>query len=195
MLTLWCRGTLIHCAKSTKLSTKLRPRELWTNSPYPNFPVAQCAQKGLPVKRVHFGETFIFLQPLQQNCSLITGQEFGLFRPVDNEPFCYDCNRRSQETLDDEDPKKLSINSIKIGPLRQQVFTIAIQHSLQARPSSPERMLGTRSTSILSLITGADLREAHPAERSSNDTRGGVESVPFLHLIPLVVHPDQIYIP
>ena len=72
------------------------------------------------------------------------------------------------------------------------LLTIAIQHSLLARPSLRERMLGTSNMVSEPVVGQGTVEQVYSTECTSDDSGGIENSVPFLHLIALVVHCDNV---
>ena len=72
------------------------------------------------------------------------------------------------------------------------LLTIAIRHNPLARSSLRERMLRTSKLLSEPVVSWETVEGIHSTECACNDARGIVNSVPFLHLIALVVHSNHV---
>ena len=79
-------------------------REQMKHVPYVNLPVAKSTPPGFAVQSVHSCLRHIFAQATKEQLPLFGAEEFGCFRPVDDEEFGDGGEDNSDQAFDDEDP-------------------------------------------------------------------------------------------
>ena len=144
--------------------------------PYVDFPVTKSTTFGFAVQSVHSSICPIFVQTTNEQQPLFRTEEFGCFRPVDDEEFGDDGNDESGEAFNDEDPAPAII------PTDPSHFRQGICEKLQ-------------TGSGMAVRYGRVCLGTHPAPRPCQDDGREEQIEPPLELVSTVVHRHQVHAP